>query len=190
MAECKIDPKRMDEARRFLRSIGASEDTVDVMMSFLSGIEMFQDAHMLYKKGRGDCNIIAPIRCAELRRQKVKASPMITSRKRGDGGTTYHALVRLKGTRGAPDTSEDPSILLGMGGASKVAERAEEVRKNRERRDKALEAARYLVRSGRGDPAVLGRRIDEMCFVPLGGPHRGWFDVDRESGVILGRRAA
>jgi hypothetical protein len=69
----------------------------------------------------------------------------MTKRARFGGGTTYHALVSWPpDRRGGYRTSEDPSLLLGMGGADRAADRAEEIRKNAERCNMAR-AARGLV---------------------------------------------
>ena len=84
-----------------------------------------------------NCDNVCAWRAAELRQSGIHAMPYITHRQRQDGGTTYHAIVRW------PDgSSEDPSLLLGMGGPDREMDRAEERRKNVERHDKVKKAMR------------------------------------------------
>jgi len=84
-----------------------------------------------------NCDNVCAWRAAELRQSGIHAMPYITHRQRQDGGTTYHAIVRW------PDgSSEDPSLLLGMGGPDREMDRAEERRKNAERHDKVKKAMR------------------------------------------------
>lgn len=108
-----------------------------------------------------NCDNLATWRVAELRQSGIEARPFMTHRMRLDGGTTYHALVlwppiNEAGRVGnkAPDhlwTSEDPSLLLGMGGAERAEERAEEIRKNKERCE---------LLSRRGKPQSQWRALD------------------------------
>lgn len=92
------------------------------------GGEHFRDIPRILENGGGDCDNVASWRAAELREMGINARPYITWRKRADGGTTYHVIVLW------PDGgSEDPSLLLGMGGADRADQRAEEVRKLDER---------------------------------------------------------
>ncbi len=100
-----------------------------------------------------NCDNVASWRVAELRQAGIQARPWMTKRTRPDGGTTYHALVQWPpfgaGNLGNESkwTSEDPSLLLGMGGASRTAERAEEIRKNKER-------CEIIQKYGTGGPPV------------------------------------
>lgn len=110
--------------------------------------EVFRDIPRIIENGGGDCDNVACWRAAEIRhRLGIGAKPYITWRKRADGGTTYHVIVLW------PDgSSEDPSLLLGMGGESKAAERENEVKKLGERTAELLEAlaaprAKRLVRA-------------------------------------------
>ncbi len=81
-----------------------------------------------------NCDGLACWRAAELRQAGIPARPMMTKRKRPDGGTTYHALVVWPPFGSTPhESSEDPSLLLGMGGTDRAADRAEEIRKNEDR---------------------------------------------------------
>jgi hypothetical protein len=110
-------------------------DVLDKIQAVLGG-ERFRDIGRIIENGGGDCDNVACWRAAELRQAGIKARPYMTSRIRPDGGTTYHALVLWPPIPGANYvTSEDPSLLLGMGGPARAAERAEEIRKNAERCD-------------------------------------------------------
>ena len=92
--------------------------------------EHFRDVPAILENGGGDCDNLACFRAAELRVHGIAAMPYITWRKRADGGMTYHAIVQW------PDgTSEDPSLILGMGGEARAADRQEELRKNAERKE-------------------------------------------------------
>lgn len=164
LAECKIDARKLLDAKRYLKALGASDDTLDAVIAFLQGIEVFRDIPTILDKKSVDCDNLSSFRAAELQAVNVRALPCITSRKRADGGTTYHALVRW------PDgTTEDPSLLLGMGGATRADEKREEQRKNQERKDTLMAAARVMISRGEGDARELGRQIDAMCLVPRGG---------------------
>lgn len=109
----------------------ASEPKVAAVLSLIQmvfGGERFRDIGRVIENGGGDCDNLAAMRAAELRQNGVEASPVLTWRPNGNGGTTYHALVIW------PDgSSEDPSLLLGMGGEDRAADRAAEIAKNKER---------------------------------------------------------
>lgn len=115
---------------------------LDDLSQMCGGREHFRDIPRIMDNGGGDCDNLSSWRVAELRHAGINAAPYITCRARPDGGMTYHALVRW------PDgTSEDPSLLLGMGGRDREKDRAEERRKNAERAEKAKKAvgmARWL----------------------------------------------
>jgi len=100
--------------------------------------EVFRDIPRIIENGGGDCDNVAAMRAAELRHHLgIAVKPYITWRKRPDGGTTYHVICLF------PDgSSEDPSLLLGMGGAERDADRAEEVRKLAERQAEMTGALR------------------------------------------------
>jgi hypothetical protein len=108
-------------------SDGKVGDVLDVVQAVLGG-ERFRDIGRILEKGAVDCDNLAAWRAAELRQSGIAASPYITWKQRSDGGYTYHVLVRW------PDnTLEDPSLLLGMGGPSRDADRQKEIDKNAER---------------------------------------------------------
>ena len=124
-----------------------------------------------------NCDNLSCWRAAELRQAGIKAAPYMTSRTRLDGGTTYHALVvwpslrdlvrdgvlTEEAIRGRDDvdfqTTEDPSLLLGMGGDRRSYDRAEELRKNQERCD--LLRASALAPSALRAPAVAVDALDD-----------------------------
>lgn len=145
------------------------------------GGERFRDIGRIIENGGGDCDNLACWRVAELRQGGIKARPFMSNRKRPDGGTTYHALVIWPSlmalvkdgilsesvVRGRPDanyeTTEDPSLLLGMGGAGRIPDRNVEIEKNRERCD--------LLRQAKGvrtDMLVSPGNIDSILDDVLG----------------------
>lgn len=102
-------------------------DALEMVQAVLGG-ERFRDVGRIIEKGAVDCDNLACWRAAELRQNDIAASPYITWKQRSDGGVTYHVLVRW------PDnTLEDPSLLLGMGGPGRQADRQKEIDKNAER---------------------------------------------------------
>ena len=128
---------------KVLRSaLGAAADQAEVarvletVQGALGG-EHFCDIGVILELGEIDCDGLACWRAAELRQAGIQARPYMTHRQRPDGGTTYHALVLWPAIGPACPhvTSEDPSLLLGMGGPARAADRAEEIRKNKERCD-------------------------------------------------------
>jgi hypothetical protein len=166
IAECRIDHRRLGDIAKMLRKYGASDDTATSVINFLSGVEVFRDIPRILEKGRVDCDNLACYRLAELWRASIKARAYMTSRPNGDGGTTYHALVLL------PDgSSEDPSLILGMGGEDRASERKEEIRKNVERHEDMARAAALMVEQG-ADPQEMARRVDLAAFVPRDGVFR------------------
>lgn len=142
-------PKQFDgecEEVRVLKSVlGALATKPDVaavlakVQSALGG-EIFRDIGRIIENGGGDCDNLACWRVAELRQAGIQARPFMTSRKRKDGGTTYHALVIWPALGsignlgdGGKETTEDPSLILGMSQPQRAADRLEELRKNAER---------------------------------------------------------
>jgi hypothetical protein len=136
--------------REFVERTGTVPNKVRAALDALetmTGGERFRDIPRIIENGGGDCDNVAAWRAAELNELGIAAQPYITWRKRSDGGTTYHVIVRW------PDgSSEDPSLLLGMGGEERAAERAEEVRKLEER---SRDFVRALVTPGAGAPSTI-----------------------------------
>lgn len=137
----------IDEVRILRQALGknASKSDVQAVLAKIQrvlGGEHFCDVGVILERGGIDCDGLACWRAAELRQAGIQARPFMTHRTNLLGGTTYHALVLwppMKGVaevNGIPkETSEDPSLLLGMGGPARAADRAEEIRKNAERCD-------------------------------------------------------
>lgn len=120
-----------------------------------------------------NCDGLAAFRTAELRQAGIPARPFMTSRER-PGGTTYHALVIWPPLGPCNyETSEDPSLLLGMYQPEKKAERDLEIQKNRERCDILRKYGRRALRPSAISPTssfdgasldaavsdLLGRRV-------------------------------
>lgn len=146
---------------KLLRDMGAEPETALMVVRLLKGIEIFLDTQALYRRGRGDCNELVPVRVAELWNAGIAASPYLVKERNDRGGWTYHAIVLW------PDgSSEDPSLILGMGGPERAADRREEIRKNAERWDSYMTAARQLIAAEGASPEAAGRRIDAMGLAP------------------------
>jgi hypothetical protein len=136
-------------------------ETALMVVRLLKGMEIFLDIPALYRRGKGDCNELAPVRVAELWRSGIAASPYLTKEPNDRGGVTYHALVLW------PDgSSEDPSLILGMGGPSHGGLRREEIRKNAERWGKYMGLAQRLIDAEGVHPDVAGRYVDEIGLAP------------------------
>jgi hypothetical protein len=134
------------------------------------GGEHFCDIGVILELGSIDCDGVAAWRVAELRQAGIAARPYLTWRRSLGGGTTYHALVIWPPFGNVPyETSEDPSLLLGMHQPERSADRAEEIRKNAER-------CEILLKYGVRPPAqaqledVLGLRRRQAVARPTATP--------------------
>lgn len=106
---------------------------LDKIQEALGG-EHFCDIGRIMELGGIDCDGLACWRVAELRQAGIQARPFMTSRERPMGGRTYHALVIWPPF--GPynyETSEDPSLLLGMYQPERAADRMLELQHNAER---------------------------------------------------------
>ncbi len=155
------------------KALGRAARNVDVarildLVQAVLGGEHFVDIGVLLEKGSHDCDSLACWRAAELRQYGgIEARPYMTHRTRLDGGITYHALVLWPPIPGVPyETSEDPSLLLGMGGEAKAAERQAEIQKNAERCEILRDAK--LGRSQDGEIAALEEALG-LKASPRGG---------------------
>lgn len=73
-------------------------------------VEEFAGIPVIIARGWGDCDDLAPWRCAELRRSGEKAKIRLTWRQPVPGGRKeFHVQVRREDGR-----IEDPSLILGM----------------------------------------------------------------------------
>lgn len=161
-----ISDRKRQELLSLVQSMGLTPDIGDMCVRIVSGAETFRDIPSLYARKEGDCNELVPVRVAELWRAGIDAEPYLVDPVRNSGGgLTYHAIVRWL----TDGSAEDPSLILGMGGAARKAERAEERRKNKERWDNYMAAARHLIRAEGAPADVLGQQIDMMRLLPRGG---------------------
>lgn len=168
-----------------LKKMGAEPETALMIVRLLKGIEIFLDVPALYRRGKGDCNELVPVRVAELWRAGILANPWLVRAPNDRGGYTYHNVVKW------PDGSaEDPSLILGMGGPERADERREEIRKNAERIGNYIAAAKHLIQTEGASPEVLGRQIDLMGLAPRDGIFRSPYDRVTSSYTDVGRRAA
>lgn len=156
-----IPRDKIGELARILKSWGVAEDKIAILVRLIVGAEIFQDIPTLFRRKKGDCDRLVCARLAELWVAGFMASPYLVPYPNGSGGTTYHAVVLH------PDnTTEDPSAILGMAGPRR---RAEEIRKNYERKGNLVRAATELMIVEGGDPDALGAFIDAAAYVPVGG---------------------
>lgn len=96
--------------------------------------EHFRTIPAVIENGGGDCDNLSPWRVAELRNAGYKGvRNFLTHRVEGDRHI-YHAQVwwPFPAPKGS---TEDPSILCGMGGTERAADRDVEVHKNLERKN-------------------------------------------------------
>lgn len=159
-----VDKLKIRDLARYLRSIGADDEHIAILLRLVSGVEIFQDTPTLYKRKRGDCDRLVAARLGELWFAGIMASPYLIPFANGSGGTTYHAVVLH-----SDNTTEDPSLILGMGGSAATRQRAEEIRKNYERKDNLVRAACELMTVNDESPEMLGAFIDAAAYVPHGG---------------------
>lgn len=154
-----------------LRDLGLDPETALMIVRMVKGIEIFLDIPALLRRGKGDCNELVPMRIAELWRAGIMASPYLIKARNSRGGWTYHAQVLW------PDgSSEDPSLILGMGGRERADERREEIRKNAERWGYYVQAANRLVSAEGASPAELTERIAQMGLWPRNGVFRSPYE--------------
>jgi len=149
---------------KLLRKMGSDPETALMIVRMLKGIEIFLDVPALLRRGKGDCNELVPLRVAELWNVGIAASPLLVCEDNSRGGKSYHAIVLW------PDgSSEDPSLILGMGGQDLADLRRQECQKNFERWQNYIDAARRLIAAEGVSPDIIGRQIDQMGLVPKDG---------------------
>ena len=163
---------------------------LELVQAVLGG-ERFRDIGVLYERGSGDCDNVASARSAELRQAGIPASPYMVWRKRLDGGNTYHIQVRWPwSVDGTPEGYiEDPSLLMGMGGPGRAADRQKEIDKNIARAKKLASGEMKLSAtsplndelqkafddiSGGGLKNWMGLTNAKYPVTVAGGGHRGW----------------
>jgi hypothetical protein len=156
---------------QLIRDMGQEPETALMVIRILKGIEIFLDIPALYKRGKGDCNELVPVRVAELWRAGISASPYLTKQARPTGGYIYHAIVQY------PDgSSEDPSLILGMHGPEGADARREEIRKNVERYGTHIAEAQRMLEADSSLAPFAAKQIDQMGFVPRGGVFKSPYD--------------
>jgi len=156
----------------FLKDAGQEPETALMCLRIIKGIEVFLDIPELYRRGKGDCNELVPVRLAELWRAGVAASPWLTRQERPGGGYTYHAMIQY------PDgSSECPSTILGMGPDPEG--RAEEIRKNLERYQNRIVEAQHMTAVDSALAPFAAKQIDQMGFVPRTGVFKSPYESMR-----------
>lgn len=178
-------PKQMEgdcqEVKILVQALGAKardpqvHKVLDKVQDVLGG-EHFCDIGVILELGEIDCDGIAAFRVAELRQAGIQARPFMTSRSRPDGGTTYHALVIWPPLGPCNyETSEDPSLLLGMYQPERKRDRDAELQKNQERLEilrrygKAALRPQANVPSSNYDGLQLDNALDELMGMPKRG---------------------
>jgi len=158
---------KLQELQTLLDSMGLDAETSTYVRRLVQGAEVFLDIPSLYRRGKGDCNELVPVRIAELWRVGIYASPFLTREANSRGGWTYHAVVKWR-----DGSIEDPSLILGMGGSDRAADRKREIWKNRQRFATYMAAAKRLIQAEGAPPDVLGRYIDGIGLLPRSGSFR------------------
>lgn len=143
--------------RAFLSStMKMTPDEIEHHVDLARGVEIFRDVPRMREHGGGDCDNWSGRRSAELVVAGVNAKPRMTCRQQ-DGRTIYHALVIH------PDGStEDPSLIKGMGGVNRKAERFEECRKNWERYKNLCDEAKLMIESEDIDGSARDERVAQL----------------------------
>lgn len=166
-----LDRGKLKKLLALLREMGQEPETAMMVVRMLKGVEVFLDIPALYRRGKGDCNELVPVRVAELWRAGIAANPWLVRARNNRGGFTYHNIIKW------PDGSgEDPSLILGMGGPARADERREEIRKNAERWDNYMTAAKRLIQAEGASPQALGQQIDAMGLAPKDGVFKSPYD--------------
>jgi hypothetical protein len=159
-----LTPARGKKLVKTLKEMGIDPETALMVIEMVKGMEIFLDIPHLYRRGKGDCNELVPVRVAELWRAGQAASPYLIKEPNNRGGYTYHAIVRH-----ADGSYEDPSMILGMGGKSHKPLREEEIYKNTLRWDNAMQDALELVNEGSMLPDAALKQVELMGYIPRNG---------------------
>jgi hypothetical protein len=163
MEGCWVDQSKVKDLAKYLKSIGATDTKIAIILRLISGTEIFQDALTLHRSKKGDCDRLVATRLAELWRAGIMASPYLIQFPNGTGGITYHAVIKH-----IDGSSEDPSAILGMN--VKPGVREEEIRKNIERHDNLVKDATEIMLMDPGQsPEMLGSVLDLAGYLPRGG---------------------
>lgn len=87
-----LERKSLTKLLDLLREMGAEPETAMMIVRMMKGIEVFLDIPSLYRRGKGDCNELVPVRVAELWRAGIAANPWLVRARNAKGGFTYHNL--------------------------------------------------------------------------------------------------
>jgi hypothetical protein len=162
-----LERAKVKKMLALLREMGQEPETALIVLRMLKGIEIFLDIPALFRRGKGDCNELVPVRCAELWCAGIAANPWLIKARGEKGGWVYHNIVKW------PDGSgEDVSLILGMGGEARADERREEIRKNAERWATYMDAAQHLIQAEGASPVEVKQQIDSMGLAPRDGVFR------------------
>jgi hypothetical protein len=179
-----LDRAKLKKLLALIRDMGQEPETAMMVVRILKGVEIFLDIPALLRRGKGDCNELVPMRIAELWRAGIAASPYLLCSPNSRGGKTYHAIVKW------PDgSSEDPSLILGMSGPERAAERREEIRKNAERWGNYMAAAKQLIDAEGASPSTLVKQIDSMGLAPRDGVFKSPYDRVTSTYTDVGKKA-
>lgn len=162
-----LDPAKLRKLLKLLREMGQEPETALQIVRLLRGVEVFLDWPTLLRRGKGDCNELVPVRLAELWRAGIMATTYLTCEPKEDGGYAYHNIILH-----ADGSTEDPSLILGMGGPTYSAQRREECHANFVRLGRYIDAAQRLVASGDVPSSVVGWGASAAGFVPRSGVFR------------------
>jgi hypothetical protein len=181
------------DLRRFLSDrMRMTRAEIQHHLDLARGVEIFRDIPRIIENGGGDCDNLAAWCAAERVLAGLDVRPRMTKRVQG-GRTIYHALDYWNDD----GSTEDPSLILGMGGIAKAPERREECRKNVERYDNFWQDAKneiaLLPPAEREGKAVEYKAlIDGIGLLPKDGIFRvGKAPVAKQvAGSWWGRRAA
>lgn len=166
--------------RRFLTSqMRMSPGEIQHHVDLARGVEIMRDIVRMRENGGGDCDNWAARRAAECAVAGADVRPRMTHRVEG-GRIIYHALCIWQ----CDGSSEDPSLIKGMGGPARAADRREECRKNKERYDNFWKDAKRTIEmeteagllpteAARQERAWnLKAKIDALALLPRDGVFR------------------
>jgi hypothetical protein len=190
--DSKLTRSQVNGLRKFLKGLNFTDYAIEAHVAMAMGTEMFRQIGRIDENGGTDCDGWSPWRTAELRRAGMRgAKPGVVSREVG-GRIIMHtvtmlpdplpSLLALLGEEApAPATGEsdeDPSLILGMGGAGRFADRLKEIKTCWDRHDFYMDQAKALISAKRasvGEDAArdyartLLAKIDSLGFVPKDG---------------------
>lgn len=173
---------QIDALQRFLvTQMGMSIDEAQHHLDLAKGVEIFRDIPRMMEHGGGDCDNWASARAAEIcvaafrLGGKSGARPYLVWREEGDR-MIYHAKV----LHTSDGSDEDPSIIKGMGGPERHADRLAECLKNYERYDNMWQSAKRIMAAEEfssedarvARAAELKAAIDSFGYLPKDGVFR------------------